>query len=104
MRDDGGDDADQIDVFAGDERAPVIVDTWNSELTRNVFCIFTMTAGDRDDARAFTIREAGNLGRLRKAGTDDADSDFAFRAHNESSFLRRESVSENSAIQIDNQK
>jgi hypothetical protein len=37
--------------------------------------MFATGAGNRDNLRAFTVLETGNLRRLRKTGADYADSD-----------------------------
>jgi hypothetical protein len=38
--------------------------------------MFAPGAGDRDNLRLLTIQECRNLGRLRKAGADDANSNL----------------------------
>src|SRR5262245_2070308 len=75
MRDYRRDDADEIDVVAFDHTAPIVGHVRNVEFARDFFRVFAMRAGNHDPARTFTVFEAGNLGRARKARADDPDTD-----------------------------
>ena len=61
MRDDRRNDADQIDIFALHQAAPIILDVGNAEFARDCFRTLAMRAGDRDNLRALAILERGNL-------------------------------------------
>ena len=78
MCDHGRDDADSIDVVTTDEGTPVGFDVGNIELARDFRGMFATGAGDRHYPRAFTIFETGNLRRLRKTCSDDANVNSIF--------------------------
>ena len=74
MRDDGRDDTHEIDIIPSDERAPIVFNVIDAELARNLFGMFTMGAGDRNDARILAVSEPGNLRRAREPRANDADA------------------------------
>lgn len=74
MGDDRRNDADQIDIIASDQSAPVILGVFDAKLARNFFGVLTMGAGDRDDAGVFAVLETRNLRRARESRADDADA------------------------------
>lgn len=49
MRNHWRDDANQIDVVASDERAPITFNVGNAQLARDFFRMFAVPAGNRDD-------------------------------------------------------
>jgi len=67
-------DTNQIDIIPSDERAPIIFNVIDAEFARDFFGIFTMGAGNRNDARILAVSEPGNLRRAREARADDADA------------------------------
>lgn len=75
MRDDRRDDADQIDVVASHEPAPIGFDVLDIELARDSLRMLTMPAGNGDDLRAGAVLKTGNLRRPRKARANDSYSD-----------------------------
>ena len=81
MRNDGCNDADEIDVVASDQRAPVTFDVFNAEFVRDFLSMFATGAGDRHNPHAVASFEAGNLRGARKARADDADANCVVRGH-----------------------
>ena len=75
MRDDWRDDAHQIDILASNQRAPVAFDVFNAKFVRDFLGMLAVRAGDCDHARAFTVLEARNLCRARKARANNAYAD-----------------------------
>ena len=74
MGDNRRDDADQIDIIATDERAPIIFNVIDAKFAGNFFSPIAMRAGNRDDPRVLAVLEPGNLRRAREAGADNADA------------------------------
>ena len=61
MRNDRRDDAHEIDIVALNDITPIGFDIFDPKLARDSFRVFAMSAGDRDNACALAILEAGNL-------------------------------------------
>jgi len=68
-------DANQVNIVTRHDCAPIALNMGNVEFPRDFFSMFATGAGNRDNLRAFTVLETGNLRRLRKTGADYADSD-----------------------------
>ena len=66
-------DADQVNVFARYQLAPVISYMLNFKLFGDVGGVFGISAGDSDNARTHAIPKSGNLRSAGKAGADDSD-------------------------------
>ena len=75
MSNHGCDDADEIDVIASDQCAPVTFDMFNAKLPGDFFGFFAMRAGNRDNARTLAILESRNLRRARKSRADNPYAD-----------------------------
>jgi hypothetical protein len=76
MRHHGRDYADQINVVASDESAPIIFDVLNVEFARNFLSVLAVGAGDRYYPRAVAVFEAGNLRRASKPRPNDSKADY----------------------------
>src|SRR5262245_18703928 len=76
MRHYGCDDADEIDIVASDEFAPVAFHVRNIELARDFCGVIAARAGNRQHTCALTVLETRNLRGLRKTGADDADANL----------------------------
>ncbi len=85
MRDHRSHDADKINVIAGYQRAPVAFDVFDIKLARDFFRVFATRAGNRDDARAFTVFESRDLGGAREARANNSDANRVFH---DRSFIR----------------
>jgi hypothetical protein len=76
MRHDRRHNADEIDIVASHDAAPIIFDVWDTEFARDLFRMFTMRAGDRNDFGSFAILEAGNLRSAREPRANNTYANF----------------------------
>ena len=71
--------ADEVHVIALDQFLPVIRHVLNLKFRGDLLRVLAVAAGNRNDARVFTILETGNLRRARKASANNADTNCFFR-------------------------
>jgi hypothetical protein len=81
MRNNRSYDADEIDVAARNQRAPIIFDVGDVEFTGNFFGMFTVSTGNRDKLRSFAVPKPWDLRRAGKARPYDSDANNFLVGH-----------------------